>query len=125
MKAINKKRIFFLITTIALFITEVLIALYVHDKIIRPYGGDILVTMLVYSFARIIFPYGLKRLTLYVFIFACGIEILQYINFIDIVGLRHNTFVRIVFGASFSWIDIICYGIGCLICFMYEKYEKK
>ena len=41
-----------LLYTALLFLTEVFIALYINDAFIRPYGGDILVVLLVYYFLK-------------------------------------------------------------------------
>ena len=41
------KRIGYAIATVILLLTEVLIALYVHDAFVRPYIGDVLVCLLV------------------------------------------------------------------------------
>lgn len=38
----------YLAASIIVFIIELIIALYVHDRIIRPYIGDMLVVVLVY-----------------------------------------------------------------------------
>ena len=40
----------YLAASIIVFIIELIIALYVHDRIIRPYIGDMLVVVLVYCF---------------------------------------------------------------------------
>ena len=48
-----KKRIFYIISFLVIFCIEVLIALYVCDNFVRPYIGDVLVVVLVYSFVRI------------------------------------------------------------------------
>ena len=45
-----KKRIFYIISFLVIFCIEVLIALYVRDNFVRPYVGDVLVVVLVYSF---------------------------------------------------------------------------
>ena len=37
-----------------ILVIEILIALFVHDSFIRPYGGDILVTVLICCFMRMI-----------------------------------------------------------------------
>jgi hypothetical protein len=105
-----------------LFIIELLIALYINDKFIRPYMGDVLVTMLVYSFIRIIIPNRVRWLPLYVFIFACGVEFLQYLNVVERLGLSGNAVARTIIGTSFSWMDIVCYGIGCLVCWITSLY---
>ena len=115
----NKRRFYFFCTTI-LFLIELFIALFVHDAIIRPYIGDVLVTMLVYCFIRTILPVGIRLLPLYVFIFACVVEFLQYLHFIEIVGLSGNPIARTVIGTSFSWVDILCYGAGCLLCWIFQ-----
>ena len=120
----KRVRIFFVISTLLLFIIEVLIALFVNDSIIRPYIGDVLVTMLIYCFIRIIIPSGQKWLPLYVFLFSCLIEFLQYLRFVELVGLSDNVYARTIIGTSFSWIDIICYGIGCLVCLIFQLSER-
>ena len=56
----------YLAASIIVFIMELIIALYVHDRIIRPYIGDMLVVVLVYCFVRVFVPRGMKRLPLYV-----------------------------------------------------------
>jgi len=118
------KRQFYIFCTSVLFLIELLIALFVHDQIVRPYIGDVLVTMLVYCFIRMFLPVGIKLLPLYVFIFACTVEFLQYLNFIEVIGLSDNRIAQTVIGASFSWIDIICYGIGCLICWKIQQIKQ-
>ena len=47
------KRIAYGIATFILLIIEVLIALFVHDAFIRPYIGDVLVVIVIYTFVRI------------------------------------------------------------------------
>ena len=44
------------IATVILLLTEVLIALYVHDAFVRPYIGDVLVVIVIYTFIRIFVP---------------------------------------------------------------------
>lgn len=52
------RRIIYAICFLLLFLTEVYIALYVHDDFIRPYIGDMLVTMLICCFCRMFIPKG-------------------------------------------------------------------
>ena len=66
-----KKRFFYIISFLLIFCIEVLIALYVRDNFIRPYVGDMLVVVLVYSFVRIFLPTGIPRMSFYVFLFVC------------------------------------------------------
>ena len=64
-----KKRIFYIISFLVIFCIEVLIALYVCDNFVRPYIGDVLVVVLVYSFVRIFLPTGIPRMPFYVFLY--------------------------------------------------------
>ncbi|MEE0928139.1 MAG: DUF2809 domain-containing protein [Acutalibacteraceae bacterium] len=49
-----------------------------------------------------------------------GVFIAQYINIAELLGLSDIAFFRIIVGTSFSWIDIICYGAGCILFFVFE-----
>ena len=85
---IMKKRIFYIISFLVIFCIEVLIALYVRDRFIRPYVGDMLVVVLVYSFVRIFLPTGIPRMPFYVFLFACFVEVLQYFQLVETLGVH-------------------------------------
>jgi len=112
-----RARIKYIIAFLAIFTVEVLIALFVRDRFIRPYGGDILVTVLICCFLRIFFhggkSVGVKLIPLWVFLFSVAVEFGQYFDYVNLLGLGKITFFRILLGTSFSWIDILCYGIGC------------
>jgi hypothetical protein len=111
----RKERIIYLLATIVFFSVETMIALYIHDRYIRPFVGDILVVILVYCFIRIFFPSGIRLLSLYTFLFACLVEYMQYLHIIETLGLAGNAIARTVIGTSFDWRDILCYAAGCLI----------
>ena len=111
----QRKRIRYGLLFGILLLTEICIALFVKDRFIRPYGGDILVTVLICCFIRIFLPDKLPWLPLYVFLFAAAVEIGQYFNFVSLVGLGHIRFFRILLGTTFSAADLVCYLIGCLL----------
>ncbi|MDD3036677.1 DUF2809 domain-containing protein [Bacteroides sp.] len=119
-----KKRIFYIISFIVIFCVEVLIALYVRDSFIRPYLGDALVVVLVYSFVRIFLPTGIPRMPFYVFLFACFVEVLQYFQLVETLGVT-NRAARIALGSTFDWKDIVCYGVGCIFVFLFEHFAKR
>ncbi len=114
-------RWFYAICFAGLFGIETLIALFVHDAFVRPYMGDVLVVVLVYCFVRIFITRPLRWLPLWVFLFACCIEALQYLHFVTLVGLQDNTLARVVLGTSFSWWDIVCYAVGCFPLFFIRR----
>lgn len=119
-----KKRLVYLLATIILFITEVLIALYVHDNFIRPYVGDAIVVIVIYTFVRILIPEKGRLLPLYIFLFAVVVEILQGIHIVNILGVADNRFLRTLIGDSFDIKDILCYGVGCILLWLYESKRK-
>ena len=118
----GKKRLGYFASTIVIFLIELLIALFVRDNFIRPYVGDMLVVVLVYTFLRIIFPEKPRLLPLYVFLFAAGVEALQGIRIVDLLGLQDNRFFSVLIGTTFDWKDIVCYGVGCALLGVWEIY---
>lgn len=114
---------YFIIFTV-LLIAEIFIALFLHDKIIRPYVGDILVVILIYTFLRIFIPSGLKYLVWYVFLFAAFVELLQYFNIGRLLGLYDNRVAMIIIGSTFDVKDLLCYLAGCLIVWFVERHKK-
>lgn len=119
-----RNRILFGVTTLTLVIIEVLIALYVHDAFIRPYIGDVLVVVVIYCFIRIFIPDRFALLPLGVFIFAAGVELLQAINIVGLLGVENNPFLRVLIGSTFDVKDIACYGVGCLLLAGFEFYRN-
>ncbi|AEV67638.1 DUF2809 domain-containing protein [Acetivibrio clariflavus] len=100
---------------------EVFIALFVRDKIIRPFIGDILVIVLMYSFIRSIVQKTIKFLPVYLFLLAVFVEITQYFHLVDKLGLKDNKFMATVLGTSFDVKDILCYFIGSIILIFWER----
>ena len=106
----------YLLFNIALFITEVIIATYLKDVFwIRAFFGDVLVVMLIYTFIKTFFEVKNENLLIVgIFIFSCIIETAQHFNVAEKLGFKPGDIMYIVIGNSFSWIDIWCYGAGCL-----------
>lgn len=116
----KKKRGKYILIFIITFAIEVIIARYVHDKIIRPYIGDILVVICLYTFSKSIFLDKIKRLSLYVLICAVIVEILQYFNYAQIL-FGDNKIMKTLLGSSFDIKDILCYVMGYLIIILVER----
>lgn len=93
---------------------EVCIALFVHDSFIRPYVGDMLVTLLLCCMARVAVPEKMRLLPLYVLLFAACVEIGQYFDVVALLGLADNRLISIALGRTFSWLDLVCYAVGCV-----------
>ena len=121
----NKSRITYILIFLLLFVTEMLIALFVHDDFVRPYIGDVLVVMLVCAFLRIFIPKKGRLLPIFATLFAVLIEVLQYFDFVKLLGLENNPVISIALGRTFDIKDIICYIIGGAIFFAAEQLIRR
>lgn len=122
---INKKRLIYLIIFMLLFATEILIALFVHDNFIRPFVGDVIVVMLVCAFLRILIPEKVKLMPVFATAFAVMIEVLQYFDFVKLLGLENNAILSTALGRTFDIKDIVCYIVGGLIFFIAETILRR
>lgn len=111
--------------TVLLFITEMLIALYIHDNFIRPYFGDFLVVILIYCFVKSFLNISVLKAAVYVLLFSFAVETSQYLNLIGILGLKHSKLAKTVLGNSFSWTDILSYITGILVVIFIEDFIRK
>lgn len=105
--------------TVLLFLTEVYIGVFVKDDFVRPYMGDFLVVILIYTFIRTFFKYPIINTSIGVLLFSFLVETLQYFKIVEILGLESNRLARTVIGTSFVWEDFIFYTLGIvtvLIC---------
>jgi hypothetical protein len=108
---------------VLLFLVEVIIALFVEDNFIRPYFGDVLVVILIYFFIQSFFQIRVLPLAIGVLAFSFLIEFLQYVNFIEILGLEKSKLASTLIGNSISWKDFIAYVAGILIVLLVENYR--
>ncbi|GAB3846908.1 DUF2809 domain-containing protein [Hymenobacter terrigena] len=95
-----------------LLLLEVFIALYVHDSIIRPYAGDFLATIFLYSLARGLLKAAPGKVALGALLTAYIIEALQYVSLLSWLGWQHSRVARIVLGTHFEWVDLLAYTLG-------------
>lgn len=114
----------YLFIAFGLFLAEIAIALFVHDAFLRPFGGDFLVVILVYATIRGFTFFSVCEALVGTLGFAYLIEILQFFNYVSLLGLEHNKIARIVMGTSFSWFDILAYTAGILFVLVVEKRFK-
>ncbi len=108
----------YFIIAVSLFVTEVLIALYLHDEIIRPYFGDVLVVILLYCFVKSFLNIPVAIAAFSVLLFSYLIETLQYFHIIHYLGLDRSALASTIMGNYFTWVDILAYtlGISIVLC---------
>jgi hypothetical protein len=109
-----------LLITLALFGVEVAIARYAPQGVLRGFGGDVLVVVLVFALLQSCLAQPAARLALWALLFACTIEGLQALGMVEALGLHTQTplhrVLRIALGATFDPWDLLAYGCGWLLC---------
>ena len=110
----NKK---YALWALALLGVEFLIAtVFSGIGFIRGYIGDVLVVILLYYLVLSVVKVKNKRkLIVGIFLFAVLVEVLQYFGVAAYLGFAKGSLGYIILGNHFSWGDILCYGVGCLI----------
>ena len=111
----------YLLLAMIIFLTEIGIALFVNDTLVRPFIGDGLVVVLIYCFGRIFLNVNYRLAALGVFIFACAIEILQYFDYVRRLGLEQNRVLSVALGRTFEWLDFAAYFAGFLLVLAIER----
>lgn len=114
----NKK--YFLFAFI-LFVVEVLIALFVRDSFIRPYVGDYLVVVLIYCAIRTVLNAPVIKVAIAVLLFSYTIEVLQYFQIVNRLGLQDNIIAKTVIGYGFEWFDLVAYTLGVITVLALER----
>ena len=117
-----RKRLGYLLAFFAVFGIEICIALFVRDNFVRPYVGDILVTVLLCCLAKAAFPEF--RPAGPVFLFAAAVEGAQWLGLTEKLGLQ-GTAIGIILGSTFDWKDLFCYSLGCALFAAAEQVRRK
>ena len=116
-----KFRYHYFIIALLLFLIELCIALFLHDKFIRPIVGDFLVVIFIYCFIKTFVDLSVWTTAISVLLFSYLVEFLQYLNIVDKLGLQNIKVAKIVIGTSFSWLDILAYTLGIAFVLLIER----
>lgn len=103
---------------------EIIIALNVHDSFIRPFGGDVLVVILLYCLIKSFVNFSNYKAALGVLLFAFTIETAQYFHIVDVLGLGRYAVARMIIGTTFAWTDLLAYVLGIIIVLITERLAK-
>jgi hypothetical protein len=106
--------IIYFLLSIALLALEIFIGARMHDSIIRPYGGDFLVVILLYCLVRSFWDLPILSTAVSVLLFSYLVEISQYFRLADHLGFKGPSLARVILGSYFTWTDILSYTLGIL-----------
>ena len=110
---------------LSIFVVEVIIATNIKDTFIRPYFGDYLVILLVYSFLLSFINTNKNKIAIGVLVFAFAVEMTQYFQFLSYFNLEKNRILRIVAGNTFSVEDVFIYTFAFLTIIFFNRFQKK
>ena len=120
----QKRRVGWAVTGVIILVIEIYIAIFIKGGFIRHYIGDVLATAMLYAFGRAIFRVAPINLAIFVFIISLFIEAAQYLKILEILDVK-SSILRIIFGGTFDWTDIICYLAGCILAYLFENLSMK
>ena len=104
-----------------LFCLEAFIAAFLHDRIIRPYVGDLLAVVFLYCLVKSVASVPVVPTVVAVLLVAYALEALQYVHLLAHLRLQHSRLAAIVLGSHFEWIDMLAYTLGALLIWGAEK----
>lgn len=120
-----QNRLFYALAGAVIFTIEVLIALFVHDDLVRPYIGDVLAVVLVYLGLRAVTPLPVLPAVIITLGVAAAIEFAQLFHMLDALGLSHSRLARVVLGGVFDLKDLACYAVGALVVLVVENLRPR
>lgn len=121
MPAIRKR---YFLWSLVLLAAECLIGAFVRDAFIRPYVGDMLITVLLCCLMRVLWPNGSRLLPVWVFLFSGALECGQLLDLPARLGLKGTVFA-IILGSTFDWKDLLCYAVGCILFAVIEYISNR
>lgn len=120
-----KFRLSYALAALALFAVEIAIALFVHDRLIRPHIGDSLAVILLYLALRAVTQLRVMPAAGIALAVAVAIEFGQLFGLIGALGLSGNIAARFLLGAGFDPLDFIAYAAGALFVIAVERMRRR
>jgi hypothetical protein len=112
---------YYFLLAILLLSIEVFIGFYMHDALIRLYGGDFWVVILLYCLIKSFINFPVLLTACLVLVFAYAVEVSQYFHLLRLMGLQNSKTAGILLGTSFSFIDLLTYTLGILLVIVVEN----
>ncbi|GIU38106.1 DUF2809 domain-containing protein [Shewanella schlegeliana] len=99
------------------------IALFIHDGFIRPFVGDLLVVVWMFLFLISFIHVSPMKLSISVLLLAYGVEVAQFFNLVDRLGLQSYPLARVIIGSTFDWLDFLAYSLGWLTILIWLTFK--
>ncbi|WKL57533.1 DUF2809 domain-containing protein [Asticcacaulis sp. ZE23SCel15] len=111
--------------TLAVFVVELAIALFINDTFIRPHFGNSLAVVLVYLAIRTVTPWTIVPCTGIALSFAIAIELGQLFQIRELLQLPDNALVSFTLGGFFDLKDVAAYVAGALFVIAGEALRRQ
>ncbi|HEX8329699.1 MAG TPA: DUF2809 domain-containing protein [Hymenobacter sp.] len=102
----------YFLVALGLFAVESIIAVFVHDQVVRPYIGDVLAAIFLYTLLRSFVALPAFALAMVALAGTYLIEALQFVRLLHYLGLQDVAWARTVLGSTFSGWDLLTYTVG-------------
>lgn len=91
-------------------------------EVVQDYSGDVLGALMVYLLIAAVLPKrGPSHIALIAMAFATSIEVSQFFRPDWLETIRNLPGMRLIFGYSFLWSDLLCYASGITIGWLGEE----
>ena len=121
----SKRKKYIISALLLLTICILIVVLFDSYSIIRGFLGDVIVVALIYSIIKIFFDIAPLKLCIYILIFTYFVELIQYFDFVKLIGLSENALARTMIGTTFDVKDLAAYTLGAIFTYLIEiKYNS-
>lgn len=110
----------YLILSILLFATEIVIAVFLKSGFIRHTFGDYLVVILIYCFFRSFIKGNHFYMAMGVLAFSFAIEFSQLFNILKPLNLQNSHSAKLILGSTFQFSDLVAYTLGIVTVLIVE-----
>ena len=105
----------------AVLVVEIGIALFVRDRVVRPYGGDVLAVIGVYLAVRAVTGWRVDSCVTLALGVALLIELGQLGGLTARLGLADGSAAAVALGRGFDPLDLLAYMLGGLVVLAVER----
>ena len=111
----------YFLLAVGLFMLEIGIARFAHDRFVRPYVGDFLATILLYCLLKSVWLAPAGRVVAVALLVSYGIEVAQLAHVLSWLGWQQSAAARLVLGSQFEWGDMLAYTLGAALVLGLER----
>ena len=119
-----RTRLAFLAAAVLILAAEIYIAICVKGGFVRHYAGDVLAVILLYALVWAIFSTPPFNLPLKIFAFAAALELAQYFDTVQILGVE-SKILKVMIGGTFDFADLLCYAAACTVNYILYMQKRQ